>query len=51
MNKKNPITDNFSKPQRSLKVFAWRYNVQKSKYELQTLVLNQIKAAENNDEE
>lgn len=54
MSKKNHIVNNAyrcTKLQRSLTVFAWEYNVQKCKYELQTLVLNKIKAAENNDEE
>lgn len=51
MSKKNPIADNCTKLQRSVAVIPLRYCVQNYREELQTLVLNEINAAENNDEE
>jgi len=51
MSKKSPIADNYKKLQRNVAVFPLRYCVQNYKEELQTLVLNEINATENNDEE
>jgi hypothetical protein len=54
MSKKNQIVNNAyrcKKQQKSLAVLSLRHYVENYKEELQTLVLNEINAIDNNDEE